>query len=178
VIYGILVEQATGKPLHDVYREYAFDPLGIDSTWLEGHEAPKKPDEAHHYQMTSIWTTISPTVDWAGGGLVTTAPDLARFVRGLWSERIVDADGLEDLTRWTPGAPIPPRHGLRYERYALGLGLNVLQAVGVARPYWFHRRLRVLASEYDVVLVGTHNGSHIDGWPLVGALCQEVGTAA
>jgi D-alanyl-D-alanine carboxypeptidase len=36
VVTGILVEQATGLPLHQVYRELVFDPAGMDSTWLEG----------------------------------------------------------------------------------------------------------------------------------------------
>jgi D-alanyl-D-alanine carboxypeptidase len=32
VITGILAEQTTGRPLHEIYREYVFDPLGMDST--------------------------------------------------------------------------------------------------------------------------------------------------
>jgi hypothetical protein len=30
------------------------------------------------------------------------------------------------------------------------------------------------APEYDAVLVGTHNQSQVDRWPLVGALCREI----
>jgi CubicO group peptidase (beta-lactamase class C family) len=36
VIAGILVEQTTGRRLHEVYRNCVFDPLGMDTTWLEG----------------------------------------------------------------------------------------------------------------------------------------------
>jgi len=32
---------------------------------------------------------LSPTIDWAGAGLVTTAPELTSFVRGLWSWQIL-----------------------------------------------------------------------------------------
>src|SRR5205085_11554025 len=49
VICGILVEQVTGRPLHEVYREYVFDQLGMDSTSLEGHEPMRRPEVAHHY---------------------------------------------------------------------------------------------------------------------------------
>ena len=38
VVAGILVEQVTGRPLHEVYRGLVFGPLGMDTTWLEGHE--------------------------------------------------------------------------------------------------------------------------------------------
>jgi D-alanyl-D-alanine carboxypeptidase len=126
-----LVEQVTGRPLHEVYRELVFDPLGMDGTWLEGHELARIPEVAHHYSDQLDWTTISPTIDWAGGELVTSAPDLARFVHGLWSERIVDACSLGELTRWTPGAWFPPGHAVRYERYGLGVGDNTVEGVKV-----------------------------------------------
>ena len=129
VVAGILVEQATGRPLHEVYRELVFDPLGMDTTWLEGHEPARTPDAAHHYSGELDWTTISPTIDWAGGGLVTTAPDLARFVRALWSGGIVGSRALDELTRWTPAASFPPGHALRYERYGLGTGTNTVEGV-------------------------------------------------
>jgi D-alanyl-D-alanine carboxypeptidase len=174
VICGILVEQVTGRALHEVYREYVFDPLGMDSTSLEGHEPMKTPEAAHHYSDELDWTSISPTVDWAGGGLVTTAPDLARFVRGLWQERIVDAAGLEDLTRWTPGATFPPETGLRYDRYGLGMGYIVVDDVELLGHTGFIGAFAFHAPEYDAVLVGTHNASHVDRWPLVAALCREL----
>src|SRR4051812_17939143 len=129
VIAGILIERTTGKELHEVYRELVFDPLGMDGTWLEGHEPARRSEVAHHYTEELDWTTISPTIDWAAGGLVTTAADLCRFARGLWSERIVDSEGLAELTRWTPGASFPPGHMLRYERYGLGIGENTIEGV-------------------------------------------------
>src|SRR5437763_4240960 len=173
VVTGILVEQATGQPLHAVYRELVFDPAGMDSTWLEGHEPARQPAAAHHYTGELDWTTISPTIDWAGGGLVTTAPDLARFVRGLWSGRIVDSE-LDELTRWTPGAWFPPGHALRYERYGLGTGCDVVDGVELVGHTGFIGAFAFHAPGYDAVLVGTHNDSEVDRWPLVAALCREL----
>jgi D-alanyl-D-alanine carboxypeptidase len=178
VIAGILVEHVTGRPLHEVYRKLVFDPLSMDRTWLEGHEPARAEGVAHHYSDELDWTTISPTVDWAGGGLVTTAPDLARFVRGLWSERLVDARGLEELTRWSPGASFPPGHALRYERYGLGTGRNVVEGVELLGHTGFIGAFAFHAPEYDAVLVGTHSASEIDRWPLVAALCGELRRAA
>jgi D-alanyl-D-alanine carboxypeptidase len=174
VIAGILVEQVSGRPLHEVYRELVFDPLAMEGTWLEGHEPARIQEVAHHYSDQLDWTTISPTIDWAGGGLVTTAPDLARFVRGFWSERIVDARGLGELTRWTPGAWFPPGHALRYERYGLGVGYNRVEAVELLGHTGFIGAFAFHAPEYDAVLVGTHNASQVDRWPLVAAICREL----
>ena len=108
------------------------------------------------------------------GILVTTAPDLARFVRGLWSQRILDPEGLEQLTRWTPEASFAPESGLRYERYGLGMGLNVIEGVELLGHTGFIGSFAFHAPEYDAVVVGTHNASHVDRWPLVGALCREL----
>jgi D-alanyl-D-alanine carboxypeptidase len=177
VIAGILVEQIMGRPLHDVYREVVFDPLGMEGTWLEGYEAARQREVAHHYTEDLDWTTISPTIDWAGGGLVTTTSDLARYVRGLWSERIVDAHGLGELTRWTPGAWFPPGHRLRYERYGLGIGANSVEGVELLGHTGFIGAFVFYAAEYDAVMAGTHNASDVDRWPLVAALCRELRSA-
>jgi D-alanyl-D-alanine carboxypeptidase len=174
VVTGILVEQVTGLPLHQVYRELVFDPAGMDSTWLEGYEPARQPEAAHHYTGELDWATISPTIDWAGGGLVTTAADLARFVRALWSERIIGARVLGELTRWTPGASFPPGHMLRYERYGLGMGANTVEGVELLGHTGFIGAFAFYAPEYDAVLAGTHNASQVDRWPLVAALCREL----
>jgi CubicO group peptidase (beta-lactamase class C family) len=129
---------------------------------------------ARHYSGDLDWTTISPTIDWAGGGLVTTAPDLACFVRGLWSERIVDRDALTEMTRWTPGAWFPPGHALRYDHYGLGVGSITVEGVELRGHTGFIGAFAFYAPEFDAVIVGTHSASQVDRWPLVAALCREV----
>ena len=123
-------------------------------------------------------TTLSPTIDWAAGGLVTTAPDLAGFVRALWSGAILDSDGLEQLTRWTPGASFPTGHALRYDDYGLGLGRIAVEGVELVGHTGFIGAFAFYAPEHDAVLVGTHNQSQVDRWPLVAALCRELRNAA
>jgi D-alanyl-D-alanine carboxypeptidase len=174
VITGILQEQVTDRPLHQLYRELVFDPLDMASTWLEGHEAARRQEVAHHYTEELDWTTISPTIDWAGGGLITTAPDLTSYVSALWSGQIIDSSGLDELTRWTPGASFPPGHTLRYQRYGLGMGAITVAGVELLGHTGFIGAFAFYAPEYDAVLVGTHNASHVDRWPLVAALCQQL----
>jgi D-alanyl-D-alanine carboxypeptidase len=178
VVAGILVEHVTGQPLHEVYRDLVFDPAGMDSTWLEGYEPARTPEAAHHYTGELDWTTISPTIDWAGGGLVITAPDLTRFVRALWSERIIGSRALDELTWWTPAASFPPGHALRYQRYGLGMGTNTVEGVELIGHTGFIGAFAFHAPGYDAVLAGTHNASQVDRWPLVAALCREVRQAA
>jgi D-alanyl-D-alanine carboxypeptidase len=174
VVLGVLLEQVTGKPLHRLYRELVFDPLGMHTTWLEGQEHARKLEVAHHYSAELDLTTLSPTIDWAGGGLVTTTPDLSRFVRGLWSGLIVDSDGLQQMTRWTAGASFAPGHAVRYDDYGLGIGRVVVEGVELVGHTGFIGAFAFHAPQQDAVVVGTHNQSEVDRWPLVGALCREL----
>jgi CubicO group peptidase (beta-lactamase class C family) len=116
--------------------------------------------------------------DWAGGRLVTTASDLGRFVRALSSGRIVDFAALGELTRWTPGASFPPGHMLRYDRYGLGMGSVTVEGLELVGHTGFIGAFAFQAPAYDAVLVGTHNASHVDRWPLVAVLCRELREAA
>ena len=173
-VVGILLQQITGQPLHSIYREVAFDPLGMDGTWLEGHEPSRQLEIAHHYDGEVDMTELSPTIDWAGGGLVTTGPDLTSFVRGLWSGQIIDCDGRDELTSWTAGASFPPGSAIRYDDYGLGTGRVVVEGVELIGHTGFIGAFAFHAPGYDAVLVGTHNQSQVDRWPLVGALCREL----
>jgi D-alanyl-D-alanine carboxypeptidase len=146
----------------------------MDRTWLEGHEPARTSEAASHYSGALDWTTVSPTIDWAGGGLVTTAPDLARFVRGLWSGQVVSTSGLQEMTRWTPGASFPPGHMLRYDRYGMGMGAITVAGVELLGHTGFIGAFAFFAPGRNAVLAGTHSDSDVDRWPLLTALCREL----
>jgi hypothetical protein len=60
----------------------------------------------------------------------------------------------------------------------LGMGLNVVEGVELLGHTGFIGALAFPAPDYDAVLVGTHNAAHVDRWPLVGAPCRELRSAA
>src|SRR5213076_3043538 len=134
----------------------------------------RTPEAAHHATGELDWTTISPTIDWAGGGLVTTAPDLARFVRALWSEQIIGSPALGELTRWTPGASFPPGHMLRYKRYGLGMGANTVEGVELLGHTGFIGAFAFHAPNMTRCWPAPTTTSQVDRWPLVAALCREL----
>lgn len=67
-----------------------LDPAGMADTWLESSdEPPRRPAiAAHDFEGQDI-TDMDPTADWAGGGLVSTAADLAAFLRALTRGQLV-----------------------------------------------------------------------------------------
>jgi hypothetical protein len=63
---------------------------------------------------------------------------------------------------------------VRYERYGLGVGYNTVEGVELLGHTGFIGAFAFHAPEYDAVLVGTHNASQVDRWPLVAAICRAL----
>jgi len=174
VLTGLLIEERTGRPLHAAYRDLVFVPAGMDSTWLEGYEPPRHPRVAHHYADGLDMASVTPTIDWAGGGLVSTTADLFKFLGALWSGDLIDSPVVEQLARWTPGASFPPGHALRYDRYGLGLGCITIDSTELLGHTGYVGAFAFYQPESGSTLAGTHNASAVSRWPLVEALCAEL----
>lgn len=84
LLLGILIEQVTGKPLQQVYREKIIRPLGLTDTYLEFYELPEqaKPIVYPYYGIYCL-ENINTSFDWGGGGLISTMNDLNIFIRSL-----------------------------------------------------------------------------------------------
>jgi len=117
VLAGLIIESVTGRPLHEAYRDLVLDPAGMVDTWLESSsEAPRRLAVSSHDLEGRDISDMDPTVDWAGGGLVSTAADLAALLRALISGRLLSSPAWSEMTRWQPG---PDGY---YDDYGLGLG--------------------------------------------------------
>ncbi len=101
---GRVIEKVTGKTYEAHLREAMLDPLGMKDTGCDRRDAAL-PDRATGYLfdpakgMTLAEYTDSGN-DFAGGGLYSTAEDMARWVRALQEGRIVSLATLEKA--WTP----------------------------------------------------------------------------
>lgn len=88
VVLALVLEAAYGRPLADVLRELVgFEKLGLADTWMETLEDPPPgaEDRAHQYMGELDTYSWDPSLDlYGGGGLVSTADDLATFMRALF----------------------------------------------------------------------------------------------
>ncbi|HEX6176624.1 MAG TPA: serine hydrolase domain-containing protein [Candidatus Binatia bacterium] len=125
VLVGLAIEGLAGCPLADAYRSLIFARLGMDATYLEWHEPSRSSDVSHHYDGQRDLLPMNTSFDWAGGGLVTTAADLIRFLRGLFGGTLFDERWSAELTSWRDGLRWPPNSSARYLRYGLGIGVNL-----------------------------------------------------
>jgi D-alanyl-D-alanine carboxypeptidase len=92
-LLGMVIEAAAEMPLAEAYRTQIYEPMGMTSTFLDCYEEPVI-DVVHGYsgagdEMADV-TELHESVGWSAGGLVSTAPDLIAFARGLFGGALFD----------------------------------------------------------------------------------------
>jgi D-alanyl-D-alanine carboxypeptidase len=131
VLAGQIIESVTGRPLAEAYREILdFEGLGLDHTWLESLERPPDgvgPRAANHFGALDL-SHLDPSFDlFGGGGLVSTAHDVARFYAALFGGEVFD----DPATLATMQAETPESG-----RRRAGMGLFRVEAAG--HDCWEH----------------------------------------
>jgi D-alanyl-D-alanine carboxypeptidase len=112
ILLGLVIEAETGKPLGTVWRERFFTPLGMSATYFQG-DGPPPASSARGYKKTKTGniaiddgssyrpTQSEGTVIWAAGGIVASAPDIARWGRALYGGDILSDASLARMTAFT-----------------------------------------------------------------------------
>jgi D-alanyl-D-alanine carboxypeptidase len=169
LLAGLIIEALMGRPLQAAYRELVLDPAGMADTWLESSDEPPRRHAiaSHDFEGQDI-TDMDPTVDWAGGGLVSTAADLAAFLRALTRGQLVSADAWREMTRWQPGP-----QGF-YDDYGLGLGRYRFPAAQVIGHHGVWGAFAFWSPELDAVITGTINTGRVDRRPLLEAVVRAL----
>ena len=114
ILLGAIIEDKTGKNLGQAVRELCgFEALGLNHTWWEILE--KKPagagPRAHQYFGELDTIDWHPGLDlWGGGGLLTDAHDLGRFMRLLLTGEVLRDEA--SLAAMTGGGTTDYRLGL------------------------------------------------------------------
>ncbi|WP_224487904.1 serine hydrolase domain-containing protein [Robertkochia flava] len=90
VLLGYCIQELTGKPLAQNFRQRIIEPLKLSNTYLEFYEKPEEKREQAHAFMGSLDVTafINTSFDWAGGGLVSTTKDLTTFIKALFELKL------------------------------------------------------------------------------------------
>lgn len=116
VLLGLLIQQIERKPLAEVIRSRLLTPLQMDDTYLEFYEPARGNRKLiHQYRKRMDMTKMNTSFDWAGGGLVSTTADLAKFIRALFSGKLISSPSLKKMATM---------HFTGYHNNPYGLGLN------------------------------------------------------
>jgi D-alanyl-D-alanine carboxypeptidase len=129
VLLGIVLQQVTGKPIGDLYREGIIEPLGLRGTSFPDAADSSLPDpHAQGYTLQGqddgepvTATNWNPSWGWAAGAMISTVEDLLTYGRALGT-----GDGLLPPEQQTErldsflGDDLPPNSADR--AYGLGIG--------------------------------------------------------
>jgi D-alanyl-D-alanine carboxypeptidase len=153
-LLGMVIETAAAMPLAEAYSTHIYEPLGMASTFLDCYEDPVI-DVVHGYTVfedaTADLTELHESVGWSAGGLVSTAPDLIAFARGLFGGALFDdPESLVAMTTPAPGRP-----------YGLGMFIqeDYLGHTGYIAGF---RSVLNYAPEFDTVVVVLYNNDATD----------------
>ncbi|GAA3016594.1 serine hydrolase domain-containing protein [Streptosporangium longisporum] len=117
VLLGLALEAIEGRSYADILERRVFEPLGMhDSDLLTEYGA-----DADILAVTARGVDLSTgnamSVDWAGGGVVTTTADLVTFMRAFTSAGLVSSDTLARLTAFEHEFEPGIRYGMGVMRF-------------------------------------------------------------
>jgi len=144
LLLGLLVEALAGGPLACVFRSRVFDVAGISAmgAWCAYLESPPAgaPPLSHRYMGSGVITGQArhSADSFAAGGIVTTAPDLAKLIAALGRGDLFPIGGMTTLATMMSWMPIGT--GMYY-----GLGLmriDLPDAVSIVERLRTHGQLK------------------------------------
>lgn len=109
-LLGLVIEAVTGQPYHQVVRREVFAPLGMDATFESTYEWRGEVQTLHHYAGWIDLTDHNPSFEFADGGFVTTAQDLARFGIAMARGALFENPQTMHLLLSPPDGADPTRH--------------------------------------------------------------------
>ena len=153
-LLGMVIEKAADMPLAEAYRTRIYEPLGMESTFLDCYEDPVI-DVVHGYtgsgDTLADLTELHESIGWSAGGIVSTGPDLIAFARGLFGGALYDdPESLVAMTTPAPGSS-----------YGLGVALQD-EYMGHAGYIAGFRSVLNYAPDLDTVVVMLYNHDGAD----------------
>jgi D-alanyl-D-alanine carboxypeptidase len=129
VLLGIVLQQVTGKPIGDLYREGIIEPLGLRETSFPNAADPSLPDpHAQGYTLQgqddgepANATDWNPSWGWTAGAMISTVDDLLVYGRALGTgEGLLPPEQQAERLDSFLSDDLPPNSADR--AYGLGLG--------------------------------------------------------
>jgi D-alanyl-D-alanine carboxypeptidase len=134
ILIGLVLEKVTGQPVQDLVWQRVVRPLHLHGTFL-ATSARFRGAYAHGYFPPSLTgdgyldaSSFHPSIGWAAGALVSTAPDLARFYQALLSGRLLTPALLNEMTTTVTGPDYP----------GIGVGLGIWSVETPCGTVWGH----------------------------------------
>lgn len=93
VLLGLILEEATGMEYHEALHDMIFEPLDMNNSYLNFKSESQAQSEEDILEIWIDGTDFSQknalSLDWAGGGIVSTTQDLLTFFKALHNGELV-----------------------------------------------------------------------------------------
>lgn len=125
ILLGLLIEKLENKPLHEVFDNRIFTPLGMHSSSFASKNPVPDGIARGYVDLYSKLQVIESTYfsGWdyytADGGLISTPYDLNVFFRSLMNGNLVNSESLQDMLSWK----VPSNQSSDFFPIAYGLGI-------------------------------------------------------
>ncbi len=202
-LLGLVVEKVDGRPLATAMQDRLFRPLGMANTMLPAatsNAIPKPFSHGYLYGSTSValvgtppyspevqaaaragtlqpndYTDLNHSFAAAAGGVVSTASDLANWIRALVSGRVLDA---EFQRRWLDSVQPEDPNKPDGQRYSYGIaqlhwGPNTIYFHGGETP-GFNSFIGYDATNQVTLVVWTNLTVSLDESPTANTLMLKV----
>ncbi len=159
ILLGMIIENLTGKALHEVLADRIFRPLEMKHTSMHLRSKPmeKTGEMAELYvEDLEISTYTSLSLDWAGGGLLTTCEDLMKFEQALINGKIISPTSFEKMQNWTLEFK-GMYYGFGFRKFVLKELFFTLPDVNLLGHSGSTGSFMYYCPEWDVYLMGTFN---------------------
>ena len=122
LILGLIIERLTGETYYAELRRRVLEPLSLANTvpsdrrripgLVQGYGGPENPFGPAEMLVDGVFA-FNPQFEWTGGGIASTAEDLARWGKALYEGRAFDATLLPVMLDGVPARLGPnTRYGL------------------------------------------------------------------
>jgi len=177
-ILAIIAQTKEDQPLYKILRKRIFDPLNMDKTYMLYTQDSS--EENHRVALSDFYDGDVPVVssgfnfsmDWAGGGLVTTLDELSRYHRALVNGDLFQhASTYLEMSKWhgEPQGEYPYKQhiGLGYFTTEL-FGVSVIGHTGFMGAFMYHH------PESNTFITGTLNNVPGDAYEPIMADLLEI----
>ena len=164
-LLGKIIENVTEKPYHENLHTEIFSPLGMDHSHFLFYSDPK---EKNPFQFADIYlgkhevsSFKSLSIDWAGGGIISTMEDLLLFHNALVNNTLIKKETMEIWMKDVGKFGFGMDYG--YAILSLNIGkmtvflpkaLNLWGNFGSFAQYMFY------SPTHDVYIIGSFNHSN------------------
>ena len=132
LLLGLVIEEATQEEYYRVLQSRLLKPLQLSETLLanrrdipnitQAYTPGDNPFGLPHLVMENGMMTHDPAIEWTGGGLVSSSPDLVRWTSALFTTDIAGSDYGERILKNATSRLT----GIEDEGQGYGLGVAVL----------------------------------------------------